>query len=452
MGIQQSQLFPLEQKEVQDDFSQMPMTGVTARDVIQSQGRPRSLFEFQARGGIGNTVVDAVKRAKLNIIHEQMRKEYGRLLSMGDRGAAIVYEDALKKYPDAKMFLPPPTFFINPKTGHIDDPHNYYKHLMAGIIKYKEKIEPEERGRKIGDLIRQTQTERPPAEGQAGPSQPPAPTPQAATRRVASQLKGEAAMTPEEYEATAEAAKGLYEPEEKGMSEYQKWQQDFQERKLKLDRAKFASEKEDEARAREYTLPQMVDDQRSSSQNIATLESEIKKMTTKSVYNLNPLKPSDPIVVEKRLQLEQEKALNNALIKEMVQRAKEEGQPGFSANIEAGLGKTGEEAQKVVSVLEGMAPTQLEASEQDPQFLINEMKKPIYNIDPQTIADIEEEIKKGKGIREIINEYKIRSRQGTIGSGVTNQIREGAQRLRDAGKSEEDIQYWIESQMTEMGQ
>lgn len=125
----------------QENQSSLPfetVSGPTARTVNSASSVPRSRAEFLARGGIGNTAVEAVNKAEKKKRRKQYESAYMNLLEQGERGADALYEDAVRKYgEEVKEWVPPKTFFYDKKTGAFM-PHEYAKKVLVGVQKFKE--------------------------------------------------------------------------------------------------------------------------------------------------------------------------------------------------------------------------------------------------------------------------------------------------------------------------
>lgn len=111
--------------------------GVTADDVNTKQPLPQTQFEFLARGGIANTVKDAVdKRAKQMRFNIQKR-EFENLLAKQYSGAEENWNKITEEKPELVNWIPHPKIFNDPESGRFMG-LKYYESYWKGAQNFAE--------------------------------------------------------------------------------------------------------------------------------------------------------------------------------------------------------------------------------------------------------------------------------------------------------------------------
>lgn len=118
-----------------NDMSE-PVTGVTAGDVV-NQPRPiGSNFEFQARGGIQNTINQKVSIFQKQMAYKEQQKQFEKFIAQKEQGAMALYQEALGQDPELKQWIPHPDLFYDEGTGAFM-PLKYAEAFAKGYKEYK---------------------------------------------------------------------------------------------------------------------------------------------------------------------------------------------------------------------------------------------------------------------------------------------------------------------------
>lgn len=101
--------------------------------------------EWLARGGLGNTVMQALQMVRNGTALQKQKEAYQSLHKQGYRGARKLYEDAVKKYPGNEFdeegisaWVPRPEFFVK-KDGTFDG-EKYHQAFRLGLYNYKRNL------------------------------------------------------------------------------------------------------------------------------------------------------------------------------------------------------------------------------------------------------------------------------------------------------------------------
>ena len=110
-------------------------------DMINNGQSRMGTFEYLARGGIENSAKRLANKIAIQQREKQQKQQYEQLLEMGEKGAAMLYQDALNTYGEPiRNWIPPTTFFYDEKTGAFM-PHEYAKKVAYGIQMYETALE-----------------------------------------------------------------------------------------------------------------------------------------------------------------------------------------------------------------------------------------------------------------------------------------------------------------------
>jgi hypothetical protein len=113
------------------------ITGPTLQSANQNPQQAPSSAEFFARGGLSNSVKQIANEVTGQNRIKVYQNAYERLLQMGEQGADLVYDDAVKTYgEDVKEWIPPKMYFFDDKGTFM--PHKYAQSVYVGIQKFKE--------------------------------------------------------------------------------------------------------------------------------------------------------------------------------------------------------------------------------------------------------------------------------------------------------------------------
>ena len=121
--------------------SMMPTSGgPSAMKSPTTMGMPKT--EWLARGGLGNTIMDAVKMWKNGTALSKQKTAYQGLQKAGFTGARKLYNDAIARYPKSEIdpegiagWVPRPEFFLT-KDGEFDG-QKYHQAFQLGLYNYK---------------------------------------------------------------------------------------------------------------------------------------------------------------------------------------------------------------------------------------------------------------------------------------------------------------------------
>jgi hypothetical protein len=106
--------------------------GVTAEGVAGQQRPVRSTSDFMARGGLQNTANQAINKIQQRKQERDLKDAYEEYLAMGERGADVIYNDALAKYGEkAKKFGLEATAYFPPKYGFYDESGKFLSNKYA---------------------------------------------------------------------------------------------------------------------------------------------------------------------------------------------------------------------------------------------------------------------------------------------------------------------------------
>jgi hypothetical protein len=122
--------------------------GVTAQSVAGQQRPVQSESDFFARGGLTNTANDAMNKIAQRKQQRFLQQAYEQYLEMGEKGADVVYNDAIAKYStkdadgnviddEVKTYLPPKDVYYDDNGRFMS--HQYAQAIYVGVNKYKEK-------------------------------------------------------------------------------------------------------------------------------------------------------------------------------------------------------------------------------------------------------------------------------------------------------------------------
>ena len=112
-------------------------------DDINSGKQRMGTFEYLARGGIENTAKKLYNTINEKRNRKKLEIEYEQLLSMGEKGADILYQDAINTYGQGiTQWIPRKTAFYDKTTGAFQ-PHNYAEKVAYGIAMFEAKLEKE---------------------------------------------------------------------------------------------------------------------------------------------------------------------------------------------------------------------------------------------------------------------------------------------------------------------
>lgn len=119
-------------EEAQEPLPFQTITGPSAESINNGQTN-MGTFEYLARGGIENSAKKVTNQIVAKRRQQQMRAQFEQLLEMNEKGADILYNDAVQTYGDAiKNWIPPKTFFYDQKTGAFM-PYKYAEHVAYGV-------------------------------------------------------------------------------------------------------------------------------------------------------------------------------------------------------------------------------------------------------------------------------------------------------------------------------
>jgi hypothetical protein len=102
------------------------VSGPTAGSVLASQSAPQTQADFYAQGGLGNTVTEFAAGIEQKKRQKEYQRKYEELLEMGERGADMLIEDAVRSFPGIERELPPKEMFYDQATGAFM-PHQFAK-------------------------------------------------------------------------------------------------------------------------------------------------------------------------------------------------------------------------------------------------------------------------------------------------------------------------------------
>jgi hypothetical protein len=112
--------------------------GVTAEQSLASQPMPKTIADFNARGGISSTYKNTYNNLVAQKRQKEVQKNYEKLLLGGEQAADAAYNDFVKAYGDEiKGWIPPKDLFYDDKTGAFL-PHKYYESMYVGKQKFLE--------------------------------------------------------------------------------------------------------------------------------------------------------------------------------------------------------------------------------------------------------------------------------------------------------------------------
>ncbi len=113
-----------------------PASGVTAGDVIKQPRPIGSNFEFQARGGIQNTINQKINTFKKQMLYKEQQKQFEEYLATKQKGAMAAYQEALGIDPELKNWIPHPDLFYDEGTGAFM-PLKYAEAFATGYKEYQ---------------------------------------------------------------------------------------------------------------------------------------------------------------------------------------------------------------------------------------------------------------------------------------------------------------------------
>jgi hypothetical protein len=118
-----------------NDMTQ-PATGVTAGDVVKQPRPIGSNFEFQARGGIQNTINSKVQNFQKQMAYREQQKQFEKFLSGKQESAMAAYQEAIGKDQELKEWIPHPDLFYDESTGAFM-PLKYAEAFATGYKEYQ---------------------------------------------------------------------------------------------------------------------------------------------------------------------------------------------------------------------------------------------------------------------------------------------------------------------------
>lgn len=126
----------------------VPELGGGAQPINQTvaQTAPRSMADYYSRGGMGDTFVKAYNSAKYQTDIDTKKKIFQNQLAEGIKGAKKYRESQLPMVygEDVTYSVPPPEYFVDPKTGMFDGV-KWYASATVGVEEYKKnKLKAEE--------------------------------------------------------------------------------------------------------------------------------------------------------------------------------------------------------------------------------------------------------------------------------------------------------------------
>jgi hypothetical protein len=110
--------------------------GVTATQSLSHQPMPKTIADFNARGGISNTFQETYNNIISQKRQRAIQKGFEKILQGGEAAADAAYNDYVRVYgEEIKDWIPPKDLFYDDKTGAFL-PYKYYESLVVGKNKY----------------------------------------------------------------------------------------------------------------------------------------------------------------------------------------------------------------------------------------------------------------------------------------------------------------------------